>query len=99
MTRRGTRRSARPGGSHAGRNRGSAAIPASFIGPVAGLTTAPVTAGWIATRPAWLPLFALLLIGIARFAQPLETPWTNTGPARRAMAVLLASAFAVFALA
>lgn len=77
----------------------AAAIPASFIGPVAGLTTAPVTAGWIATRPAWLPIFALLLIGIARFAQPLETPWTNTGPARRAMAVLLASAFAVFALA
>ncbi|GAA0959881.1 acyltransferase [Actinocorallia libanotica] len=77
----------------------AAAIPASFAGPVAGLTTAPVTAGWIAARLAWLPLFALLLIGIARFARRLETPWTGTGTARRVMAVLLASGFAVFALA
>ncbi|WP_106400904.1 acyltransferase family protein [Actinocorallia populi] len=77
----------------------AAAIPASFAAPLAGLTTAPVTAGWIAARLAWLPLFALLLIGIARFARRLESPWTGTGPARRAMAVLLASGFAVFALA
>jgi hypothetical protein len=54
---------------------------------------APDTAGWILARPAWMPLFAGLIVAIAKFAQPLETPWDRTGTARRA------AGFAYFALA
>ncbi|MFJ8146311.1 acyltransferase [Streptomyces sp. NPDC096048] len=77
----------------------AAAVPASYIGDIAGLTTAPDTAGWILARLAWMPLFAGLLVAIAKFARPLETPWDRTGTARRVAAGVLAAGFAYFALA
>ncbi|MFB7656424.1 MULTISPECIES: acyltransferase [unclassified Streptomyces] len=77
----------------------AAAIPASYAGGLPGLTTAPDTAGWILARAAWMPLFAGLLVLIAKFARPLETPWNHTGTARRAAAGVLAAGFAYFALA
>ncbi|MDX3849677.1 acyltransferase family protein [Streptomyces sp. AK02-01A] len=79
----------------------TAAVPASFLGAVPGLTTAPDSAGWILARPAWLPLFAVLLVVIGRYARGFEAPWasgTRTAKARRAAAALLAAGFAVFAL-
>ncbi|MFF8829382.1 acyltransferase [Streptomyces sp. NPDC015131] len=76
----------------------AAAVPASFLGPVAGLTTAPDTLGWVVARLAWLPLFAGLLVLIGRYARGFETPWAGAGPARRSAAVLLAAGFAVYAL-
>lgn len=77
----------------------AAAVPASYFGEIPGLTTAPDTAGWILARMAWMPLFAGLLVAIAKFAQPFETPWDRTGRTRRAVAGVLAAGFAYFALA
>ncbi|MEU0716589.1 acyltransferase [Streptomyces lavendulocolor] len=76
----------------------AAAVPASFLGPVAGLTTAPDTLGWIAARLAWMPLFAGLLLLIGRYARGFETPWTHASAVRRSAAGLLAVGFAVYAL-
>ncbi|MFP3991146.1 acyltransferase [Streptomyces sp. E11-3] len=77
------------------------AAPASLLGEVAGLTTAPDTLAWIAARAAWLPVFAGLLILMARHTRRFEAPWRTGTPAssaRRALAGLLAAGFAVFAL-
>ncbi|MFI6283271.1 acyltransferase [Streptomyces sp. NPDC051018] len=79
----------------------AAAVPASFAGAVPGLTTAPDTLGWVAARVAWLPLFAGLLVLIGHRTRAFESPWaTGTGAARarRALAGVLAAAFAFFAL-
>ncbi|UKY50020.1 acyltransferase family protein [Streptomyces inhibens] len=76
----------------------SAAVPASFLGPVPGLTIAPDTLGWLLTRLAWLPVFAAALLLIGRTTRRFEAPWTGVTRARRAVAALLAAGFAVFAL-
>ncbi|MGW6455813.1 acyltransferase family protein [Streptomyces sp. NPDC055078] len=79
----------------------AAAVPGSFLGTVPGLTSAPDTLGWIAARVLWLPVFAGLLVLIARYARGFESPWkagTRAAGARRAVAGLLAAGFAVFAL-
>lgn len=76
----------------------TAAVPGSFVGELAGLTTAPDSPGWIAARVAWMPLFALLLVGIARYARRFEEPWTRASAVRRSVAGVLAAGFAVFAL-
>ncbi|MCX5380677.1 acyltransferase [Streptomyces sp. NBC_00091] len=85
----------------------AAAVPASFAGGagglagVAGLTTAPETLGWIAARLAWMPVFAVLLVGIARYARRFEAApvrGRGTPAVRRTVAGLLAAGFAVFAL-
>ncbi|MFC8224186.1 acyltransferase [Streptomyces sp. NPDC057287] len=79
----------------------TAAVPASFAGAVPGLTTSPDSVGWILARLAWMPLFAVLLVVIARYARRFEAPWEargGAGAARRAAAGLLAAGFAVFAL-
>ncbi|OEJ27033.1 hypothetical protein AS594_23670 [Streptomyces agglomeratus] len=76
----------------------AAAVPASFLGTVPGLTGAPDSLGWILARVAWLPVFAGLLLLIGRYARAFEAPWGNVTAARRAVAGLLAAGFAVFAL-
>ncbi|MBW3707617.1 acyltransferase, partial [Streptomyces griseus] len=82
----------------------AAAVPASLAGAGtagAGLTTAPDTVGWVLARIAWLPVFAALLVLIARYARRFEAPWqagTRAANARRALAGVLAAGFAVFAL-
>ncbi|MEU3399108.1 acyltransferase family protein [Streptomyces filamentosus] len=76
----------------------AAAVPASYLGEVPGLVGAPDSAGWILARLAWMPVFAGLLVLIGRYARRFESPWTRTGPARRALAGVLAAGFAVFAL-
>ncbi|MCX4695198.1 acyltransferase [Streptomyces sp. NBC_01408] len=79
----------------------AAAVPGSFVGELAGLTTAPDSLGWIVARVAWMPVFAVLLVGIARYARRFEGPPVEgrTAPAvRRALAGVLAAGFAVFAL-
>ncbi|MFI1831188.1 acyltransferase [Streptomyces sp. NPDC020412] len=79
----------------------AAAVPASYVGEVAGLTTAPDTLGWIAARLAWLPVFTALLVLVGRYARGFEPPWragTRAATARRALAGLLAAGFAAFAL-
>ncbi len=84
----------------------AAAVPASSLAgaagaAVAGLTAAPDTVGWVLARIAWLPVFAGLLVLIARYARRFEAPWqsgTGAANARRVLAGLLAAGFAVFAL-
>lgn len=79
----------------------AAAVPASFAGAVPGLTTGPDTLGWVLARLAWMPVFAGLLVLIARYARRFEAPWkagTRAANARRALAGVLAAGFAVFAL-
>ncbi|GGT13659.1 hypothetical protein GCM10010207_10940 [Streptomyces atratus] len=79
----------------------AAAVPASFAGAVPGLTTGPDTVGWILARVAWMPVFAGLLILIARYARRFEAPWqagTRAANVRRAAAGLPATGFAVYAL-
>ncbi|MFJ9338959.1 acyltransferase [Streptomyces sp. NPDC101733] len=80
----------------------AAAVPASFVGGVAGLTTAPDSLGWILARVAWMPVFAALLALITRYARRFEAaPAAGTRRAkavRRAVAGVLAAGFAVFAL-
>ncbi|WP_030843121.1 acyltransferase family protein [Streptomyces sp. NRRL F-4474] len=79
----------------------AAVVPASLAGAVAGLTTAPDSLGWIAARLAWMPVFAALLVGIARYARRFEAPPAAGRPAsalRRTVAGLLAVGFGLFAL-
>ncbi|MFJ9036001.1 acyltransferase [Streptomyces sp. NPDC102406] len=76
----------------------AAAVPASFAGSIQGLTAGPSTLAWIAARLAWLPLFGVLLVLIGRHARGFESPWKQVSRGRRALAGLLAAAFAVFAL-
>ncbi|MEU6084006.1 acyltransferase [Streptomyces sp. NPDC047108] len=76
----------------------AAAIPASYMGAIRGLTTAPESLGWILARLAWMPLFAALLVLIGRYARHFEMPWREVSTARRALAGLLAAGFALFAL-
>lgn len=79
----------------------AAAVPASFAGAVPGLTTGPDTLGWILARLAWMPVFAGLLVLIARYARRFEAPWkagTRAANTRRTVAGVLAAGFAVFAL-
>ncbi|GLX17183.1 acyltransferase family protein [Streptomyces lavendulae] len=81
----------------------AAAVPGALAGAVPGLTTAPDTLGWIAARAAWMPVFAVLLVAIARYARRFEAaPAGGRGgrarAVRRAVAGLLAAGFAVFAL-
>ncbi|MFE3551059.1 acyltransferase [Streptomyces kronopolitis] len=76
----------------------AAAVPASFLGSVPGLTMAPDTVGWLLARLAWLPVFAAVLLLIARTTRRFEAPWTGVTRARRAAAALLAAGFAAFAL-
>jgi len=77
----------------------AAAVPASYFGEIPGLTTAPDTVGWILARLAWMPLFAGLLVAIAKFVRPLEAPWDRVGTIRRVAAGVLAAGFVYFALA
>lgn len=76
----------------------AAAVPAAYTGEVAGLVGAPDSAGWILARLAWMPVFAVLLVAVGRYARAFESPWTRSGPGRRALAGVLAAGFAVFAL-
>ncbi|MGN2362619.1 acyltransferase family protein [Streptomyces luridiscabiei] len=83
----------------------AAAVPASLLNggtaAVAGLTTGPDTVGWVLARIVWLPVFAGLLVLIARYTRRFDAPWkagTRAANARRALAGLLAAGFAVFAL-
>ncbi|MFI9030415.1 acyltransferase [Streptomyces sp. NPDC053560] len=74
-----------------------AAVPSAYAGPLPGLTTPPDSLAWLLTRLAWLPLFALLLVGIGALTRRFETPW-GAGRALRATAATLAAGFALFAL-
>ncbi|MFI1012807.1 acyltransferase [Streptomyces sp. NPDC020965] len=79
----------------------AAAVPGSWLGAVPGLTASPDTLGWVAARVAWLPVFAVLLVVIGKYARVFESPWgtgTRAAKVRRAVAGLLAAGFAVFAL-
>ncbi|MFJ6750534.1 acyltransferase [Streptomyces sp. NPDC091266] len=76
----------------------SAAVPASFLGHLPGLTVAPDSPGWVLVRLAWLPVFAAALLLIGRTARRFEAPWTGVTRWWRALAAVLAAAFAVFAL-
>ncbi|MER6192173.1 acyltransferase [Streptomyces cyaneofuscatus] len=83
----------------------AAAVPASLLdggtAAVAGLTTGPDTVGWVLARIVWLPVFAGLLVLIARYTRRFDAPWkagTRAANARRALAGVLAAGFAVFAL-
>ncbi|QIP86655.1 acyltransferase [Streptomyces sp. Tu 2975] len=75
----------------------AAAVPASFLGEIPGLTTPPDSLGWILARVAWLPVFACLLALIARRARVFEAPWPRGARGARALAGVLAVGFAVFA--
>ncbi|GAA2743735.1 acyltransferase [Kitasatospora cinereorecta] len=72
------------------------ALPGSLLGAVPGLTTAPDSLGWVLARLAWLPVFALVLAGLGRYARRFDAPW----PSRTWRTVTAAGAalFAVYAL-
>jgi hypothetical protein len=74
----------------------AAAVPAGFLGAVPGLTTAPDSLAWIVGRVMWLPVFAGLLVLIARYARVFEAPWPRTRYVR-GVAGVLAVGFAVYA--
>ncbi|MFD4987340.1 acyltransferase [Streptomyces sp. NPDC058374] len=76
----------------------TAAIPGAVLGVVPGLTSPPDTAGWIAARVLWMPLFAALLVVTARATRRLDAPWSWAGGGRRAAVGVLAAGFAIFAL-
>ncbi|TDC80037.1 acyltransferase family protein [Streptomyces hainanensis] len=80
----------------------AAAIPAAALNggaAVAGLTADPTSLGWVAARLAWLPLFAVLLAGIASVTRYFEQPWTGASTGRRVLAGALAAGFSLYALA
>ncbi|MEV0599576.1 acyltransferase [Streptomyces sp. NPDC050315] len=73
------------------------AVPSSYFGPVPGLTTAPDSTTWLLTRLTWLPVFALLLVGIGLLTRRFEAPW-GAGRALRGGAAVLSTGFTLFAL-
>ncbi len=81
----------------------SAAAPASLaaplVGAVPGLTAAPDSLAWIAARLLWLPVFAVLLVVLARRTRRFEEPWRTGGRAGWPLwaAGVLSAGFAVFA--
>ncbi|GAB2881501.1 acyltransferase family protein [Streptomyces mayteni] len=80
----------------------AAAIPAAALNggaTIAGLTADPTSLGWVAARLMWLPLFAVLLVGIASLTRRFEQPWTGASTGRRALAGALAAGFSLYALA
>ncbi|MFE6882895.1 acyltransferase [Streptomyces sp. NPDC057702] len=50
------------------------AVPAAWWGEVPGLVDAPDSAGWVPLRCAWLPLFAVVLVVLVRWARQFERP-------------------------
>ncbi|AKG42682.1 acyltransferase family protein [Streptomyces xiamenensis] len=80
----------------------AAAIPSAVLSggaAVLGLTSAPATVGWVAARLMWLPLFAVLLVGIGALTRRFEQPWTGASAGGRALAGVLAAAFSLYAFA
>ncbi|MEU0082955.1 acyltransferase [Streptomyces sp. NPDC006274] len=75
----------------------AAAVPTGFLGAVPGLTTAPDSLAWVAGRVMWLPVFAGLLVLIARYARVFEAPWPR-GRWVRGVAAVLAVGFAAYAV-
>lgn len=75
------------------------AVPSTLFGPVAGLTTAPDSAAWLAARISWLPLFAVVLLALGSVTRRFEAPWTGASRPLRALAGALAASFAVYAFA
>ncbi|NYI03559.1 acyltransferase family protein [Allostreptomyces psammosilenae] len=77
-------------------------IPAGLLGgvlgDVPGLTGAPTDLAWVAARLCWLPVFAGTLLALAAGVRRFEAPWHGIGVAGRALAGLLAAAFATYAL-
>ncbi|WP_371496894.1 acyltransferase [Kitasatospora sp. NBC_00374] len=72
------------------------ALPGSLLGAVPGLTAGPDSLGWVLARAAWLPVFALVLAAVGRFARRFDGPW----PSRlwRTAAGAGAAVFTVYAL-
>ncbi|GAB2827758.1 acyltransferase family protein [Streptomyces daliensis] len=77
----------------------AAAVPSAFAGTFAGLTTVPDSLGWVLARLAWMPVFALALVAIGSVTRRFEAPWKGVTGARKAVAALLAAAFALYAFA
>ncbi|GAA2088069.1 acyltransferase [Streptomyces albiaxialis] len=77
----------------------AAAVPSSFLGTFAGLTTAPDSLGWLLARLAWMPVFALALVAIGSVTRRFDAPWKGVNRGRRAVAAVLAGAFALYAFA
>ncbi|MFJ6214693.1 acyltransferase [Streptomyces sp. NPDC092296] len=75
------------------------AVPGSALRSVPGLTGAPDSLGWVLARLCWLPLFAVVLVGIGRFTRRFEAPWTGVPRGARVAAGALAGGFALYALA
>ncbi|MFD8480671.1 acyltransferase [Kitasatospora sp. NPDC059673] len=71
------------------------ALAGSRLGAVPGLTAAPDSGLWALSRPAWLPVFAVLLALIGRWARRFDAPWPSR--AWRAVATAGAALFAVYA--
>ncbi|MFI0979173.1 acyltransferase [Streptomyces sp. NPDC021093] len=79
----------------------AAAVPGSYLGTIPGLTATPDTPGWIVARIAWLPLFAVLLVVIGKYARVFEHPAATAPRTTKASGTavgLLAAGFTVFAL-
>jgi hypothetical protein len=70
-------------------------LAAHAVGDVAGLTTRPDEVSWIAARAAWLPVLALVLVGLVAFAARLE----RLCAAHQLLAGAAATGFTVYALA
>ncbi|KIQ62020.1 membrane protein [Kitasatospora griseola] len=71
------------------------ALAGSHLGAVPGLTTAPDSGLWALARLAWLPVFAVVLALIGRWARRFDGPWRSR--AWRAAATAGAALFAVYA--
>ncbi|MFI9783930.1 acyltransferase [Kitasatospora sp. NPDC051984] len=72
------------------------ALAGSRLGTLPGLTAAPDSGLWALARLAWLPLFAVVLALIGRWARRFDAPWPSR--AWRAVAAAGAALFAVYAL-
>jgi len=70
-------------------------LAAHAFGGVAGLTTRPDGSVWVAARVAWLPLLALVLVGLVAVAGRVERLCVS----HRVLAGAAAAGFTVYALA
>jgi hypothetical protein len=62
---------------------------------VAGLTTPPTELGWVLARLGWLPVMAVVLVGIVVATRRFEAPWKGMAPPARVVLPVLAVVFGV----
>jgi peptidoglycan/LPS O-acetylase OafA/YrhL len=70
----------------------------AVAGPLPGLHDTPAGPGWVLTRLAWLPVFAVVLAGLWFVVRRWESAWPPGHRVAKTLVALASAGFAVYAL-